>query len=131
MAVPTPEQGAQRPTHWAGTEPVQILASDGTQVGDPAVGLEPDALREMLRWMLIGRRLDRECIALQRQGQLTVDPGFEGQEAAQIGSATALGPLDFVWPTFREFAAALVRGVAPGRSTNQAPDRVAAISACR
>jgi 2-oxoisovalerate dehydrogenase E1 component alpha subunit len=67
----------------------------------------------MLRWMLLARRLDRECIALQRQGELTVYPGFEGQEAAQIGSAVALGPDDFVFPTFRELAAALVRGVDP------------------
>ena len=37
--------------------------------------------------MILARRLDRECIALQRQGELTVYPGFEGQEAAQIGSA--------------------------------------------
>ena len=61
--------------------------------------------------MILARRLDRECIALQRQGELTVYPGFEGQEAAQVGSAWALGPGDFIFPTFRELAAALVRGV--------------------
>ena len=38
-------------------------------------------LRELLRWMILARRLDRECIALQRQGELTVYPRFEGQEA--------------------------------------------------
>jgi pyruvate dehydrogenase E1 component alpha subunit len=63
--------------------------------------------------MVLARRLDRECIALQRQGELTVYPGFEGQEAAQVGSATALGVADMVWPTFRELAVALVRGVDP------------------
>jgi 2-oxoisovalerate dehydrogenase E1 component alpha subunit len=109
--VADPEQ--QPPVHWAGTEPRRVLASDGTVVGDPAVGLEPDDLRAMLRWMLIARRLDRECIALQRQGELTVYPGFEGQEAAQIGSATAIGAADMVWPTFRELAVALVRLVDP------------------
>jgi pyruvate dehydrogenase E1 component alpha subunit len=67
----------------------------------------------MFRWMVPARRLDRECIALQRQGELTVYPGFEGQEAAQLGSAIALGPDDFVWPTFRELAVALQRGVDP------------------
>jgi len=103
----------QAPAHWAGTAPQRILAPDGTAVGDPAVGLDPAGLRELLRWMLVARRLDRECIALQRQGQLTVYPGFEGQEAAQIGSATALAAADFVWPTFRELAVALVRGVDP------------------
>jgi pyruvate dehydrogenase E1 component alpha subunit len=50
-------------------------------------------------------------MALQRQGELTVYPPFEGQEAAQVGSAFALGPEDFVFPSFRELAAALVRGV--------------------
>jgi 2-oxoisovalerate dehydrogenase E1 component alpha subunit len=101
------------PAHWHGTEPARILAPDGSLVGDPDVGLNADELRAMLRWMLLARRLDRECIALQRQGELTVYPGFEGQEAAQIGSAMALGPDDFVFPTFRELAAALVRGVDP------------------
>jgi len=104
---------ASEPHHWRGTEPRRVLAPDGSLVGDPDVGLGPDDLRAMLRFMLLARRLDRECIALQRQGELTVYPGFEGQEAAQVGSAMALGPDDFVFPTFRELAAALVRGVDP------------------
>jgi pyruvate dehydrogenase E1 component alpha subunit len=61
--------------------------------------------------MIRARRLDRECMALQRQGELTVYPPFEGQDAAQVGSAFALGPDDFVFPSFRELAAALARGV--------------------
>src|SRR5206468_10519446 len=88
-----------------------ILAPDGSPIGDVDVGLSPGKLRELLRWMVLARRLDRECIALQRQGELTVYPGFEGQEAAQVGSAFALGELDFVWPTFRELAVAMVRDV--------------------
>jgi 2-oxoisovalerate dehydrogenase E1 component alpha subunit len=104
---------AQTPEHWRGAEPQRILAADGTAVGDPDVGLDADDLRSALRWMVLARRLDRECIALQRQGELTVYPGFEGQEAAQIGSAIALGTDDFVFPTFRELAVALVRGVDP------------------
>ena len=103
------------PRHWAGTAATRILAPDGTAVGDPAVGLGPDDLRDALRWMVLARRLDRECIALQRQGELTVYPGFEGQEAAQIGSAMALGAEDFIFPSFRELAVALARGVDPVR----------------
>jgi 2-oxoisovalerate dehydrogenase E1 component alpha subunit len=101
------------PAHWAGTEPVRILAADGTPVGDPDVGLDPDQLRQLLRHMVRARLLDRECMALQRQGELTVYPPFEGQEAAQVGSAFALGAEDWAFPTFRELAAALVRGVDP------------------
>jgi 2-oxoisovalerate dehydrogenase E1 component subunit alpha len=103
----------QPPAHWGGTEPRRVLAADGTVVGDPDVGLDAGELRALLRWMVVARRLDRECIALQRQGELTVYPGFEGQEAAQVGSAAALASRDMVWPTFRELAAALVRGVDP------------------
>jgi 2-oxoisovalerate dehydrogenase E1 component alpha subunit len=90
---------------------VQILAPDGTAMGDADVGLGDDQLRDLLRTMIRARRLDRECMALQRQGELTVYPPFEGQEAAQVGSAFALGPDDFVFPSFRELAAAIVRGV--------------------
>jgi 2-oxoisovalerate dehydrogenase E1 component alpha subunit len=92
-------------------EVVRVLDADGTPVGDTDVGLEPQRLRELLRLMVRSRRLDRECMALQRQGELTVYPPFEGQEAAQVGSALALGPDDFVFPSFRELAVAVARGV--------------------
>jgi len=91
--------------------PVRLVAPDGTAVGDTDVGLKPDELRDLLRLMILSRRLDGECMALQRQGELTVYPPFEGQEAAQVGSAFALEPDDFVFPSFRELAAAIVRGV--------------------
>ncbi len=90
---------------------VQVIAPDGSVTGDPDVGLSPDGLRELLRLMIRARFLDRECMALQRQGELTVYPPFEGQEAAQVASALALGPDDFVFPSFRELAAAIARGV--------------------
>jgi 2-oxoisovalerate dehydrogenase E1 component alpha subunit len=90
---------------------VRLIAEDGSAVGDTDVGLETDALRDLYRHMVRARRLDRECMALQRQGELTVYPPFEGQEAAQVGSAFALGADDFAFPSFRELAAALVRGV--------------------
>jgi 2-oxoisovalerate dehydrogenase E1 component alpha subunit len=94
-----------------GNDEVRVIGPDGSAVADTDVGLTAEQLRDLLKRMIVARRLDRECIALQRQGELTVYPGFEGQEAAQIGSATALGPDDFVFPTFRELAAAMVRGV--------------------
>ena len=90
---------------------VRLVAPDGSTVGDVEVGLSEEERRELLRLMIRCRRLDRECWALQRQGELTVYPPFEGQEAAQVGSAFALGPDDFVFPSFRELAAAVVRGV--------------------
>jgi len=90
---------------------LRLVAPDGAPVGDTDVGLSEDDLRELLRLMTLARRLDRECMALQRQGELTVYPPFEGQEAAQIGSAYALEPGDMAFPSFRELAAAIARGV--------------------
>jgi pyruvate dehydrogenase E1 component alpha subunit len=90
---------------------LQLVAPDGSATGDPDVGLSAAQLRELLRLMIRARRLDRGCMALQRQGELTVYPPFEGQEAAQVGSAFALGRDDFVFPSFRELAAAVTRGV--------------------
>jgi pyruvate dehydrogenase E1 component alpha subunit len=90
---------------------VRLVAPDGAAIGDADVGLSAEQLRQLLRLMIRARRLDRECVALQRQGELTVYPPFEGQEAAQVGSAFALEPDDFVFPSFRELAAAIARGV--------------------
>jgi pyruvate dehydrogenase E1 component alpha subunit len=93
------------------SDPVRLIAPDGTPNGTVDVGLSADELRELLRLMILARAIDRDCVALQRQGELTVYPAFLGQEAAQVGSAFALGPDDFVFPSFRELAAAIVRGV--------------------
>ena len=95
------------------SEPLRLVDADGNAVGDTDVGLDRADLRSLYRWMLFARHVDRECNSLQRDGELTVYPGFEGQEAAQVGSAFALGKDDFVFPTFRELAAAVVRGVDP------------------
>jgi 2-oxoisovalerate dehydrogenase E1 component alpha subunit len=112
-ASSTLELEMDAPAHWSGTEPVRILDADGIAVADPDVGLDQERLRRLYVDMVRARRLDRECMALQRQGELTVYPPFEGQEAAQVGSAAALGEEDWTFPTFRELAAALVRGVDP------------------
>jgi pyruvate dehydrogenase E1 component alpha subunit len=58
--------------------------------------------------MLLARELDRESVAMQRQGIL---PGYapaRGQEAAQVGSASALDRArDFAFPTYRELGVAV------------------------
>ena len=70
-----------------------------------------DELRELYRLMALVRRADLEATALQRQGELAVYPPLVGQEAAQVGSAFALGADDWMFPSYRELGAALVRGV--------------------
>src|SRR5205809_6455951 len=93
-------------------DPTRVIAPDGTSDVDPAdLGLKDEDLRELLRLLILARRADLEATALQRQGELAVYPPMLGQEAAQVGSAFALQREDFVFPSYREMAVALVRRV--------------------
>src|SRR5699024_2805997 len=53
---------------------------------------------------------DRNAINLQRQGRIGTYPPFRSQEAAQAGSAHALGKGDWVFPTYRDHGATLTFG---------------------
>ncbi|WP_415394280.1 thiamine pyrophosphate-dependent enzyme (plasmid) [Rhodococcus globerulus] len=59
------------------------------------------------------RALDDAAFALQRQGELGLWLQSRGQEAAQVGSITAVNSTDHVFPSYREHAAALSRGISP------------------
>ncbi|GAA0344463.1 pyruvate dehydrogenase (acetyl-transferring) E1 component subunit alpha [Bacillus carboniphilus] len=56
------------------------------------------------------RTFDRKAISLQRQGRLGTYAPFEGQEAAQVGSALSLEENDWLFPTYRDHAASLTFG---------------------
>jgi len=100
-----------------GEEPhlVQLLTPEGELVEDPEyrVDFSDEQLRSLYRDLLLVRRLDAEATALQRQGELGIWASLLGQEAAQVGSARALGPGDHAFPTYREHGVAWCRGVDP------------------
>lgn len=97
-------------------EPVHLVDPDGTYHEDSEhpVDLDDDALKELYRHMVVTRKVDREAINLQRQGQLGVYASCMGQEAAQVGGAYALSANDWVFPSYREMGAAVVKGVDTG-----------------
>src|SRR5437763_12879837 len=96
------EQDAQAPR--------RVLTPDGGP--DPSsLDVPADDLRELYRLTALTRRADVEATALQRTGQLAVYPPLLGQEAAQVGSAYALRSSDWIFPSYREHGAAIVRGV--------------------
>ncbi|MFC4224426.1 thiamine pyrophosphate-dependent dehydrogenase E1 component subunit alpha [Lysinibacter cavernae] len=65
------------------------------------------------RDMLTTRTIDITGTNLQRQGQLGLWPPSHGQEGGQVGSAHAAKAQDHVFPSYREHAVGLIRGVDP------------------
>lgn len=107
--------------HGAGTQDprtdmVQLLSPTGERVHHEVYSARADhldraALEGLYRDMALTRRFDTEATSLQRQGELGLWPPSLGQEAAQVGSARALAPQDFVFPSYREHGVAWVRGL--------------------
>ncbi len=97
---------------WQLKEFFQILKEDGTLVDERLKpSLSSDELIELYRWMVRGRTYDERALALQRQGRLGTYAPLSGQEAAQVGSAWALGPNDWLFPSYREHLAMAIRGL--------------------
>jgi pyruvate dehydrogenase E1 component alpha subunit len=94
---------------------IQLLAPDGTLRTDPRAALEvtPELCRALFRDMVLARRFDEEALALQRQGELGLWLMSLGQEASQVGSIRAIDGNDYVFPSYREHAAGLCRGLSP------------------
>ena len=67
---------------------LQILTPDGELVGDPP--MDVDLTSRLFEAMIAARQYDRKATSIQKQGRLATYAPFEGQEAAQVGSAAAL-----------------------------------------
>lgn len=97
----------------------RILTPDGARIPNPQLDrfvqdVDSAQLRALLRDMVVLRRIDTEGVALQRQGQLGLWAPCQGQEATQIGTARALAPQDYVFPSYRETGVIYARGAQPG-----------------
>jgi len=87
-----------------------VLREDGS--AHPAeVGMADEEVLRLHRWMVLGRELDERMITLQRQGRIGFYVGAIGEEAAIIGAAAAMEEQDWIFPSYREHAAALMRGM--------------------
>jgi pyruvate dehydrogenase E1 component alpha subunit len=95
----------------AGT--VRMIEQDG-RVAPGADGLPPAAeLLDGYRALVLARRLNEQAGALVRQGRLAVYPSSRGQEACQVAAAAVLDERDWLFPTYRDTAAIVARGVDP------------------
>ncbi len=73
--------------------------------------LPREEAERLYRAVIRARFFDEKAVTLQRQGRLGVYPPHLGQEAAQVGLGLALGPKDWVVPSYRENALMLTVGV--------------------
>ncbi len=89
---------------------VQILSDQGAVKRDQEPSIPPDDLLKLYRLMVLSRQLDDRMMKLQRQGRIAFYLQSMGEEAAVLGSAYALEPQDWIFPAYRESAAAFLRG---------------------
>jgi 2-oxoisovalerate dehydrogenase E1 component alpha subunit len=113
MATPiheSPSNQAQ-PASAALLDIVEVQREDGSL--DPAHDpkLEPDFVLRLYRHMVFIRMLDERLVLLQRQGRIAFHIGSLGEEATVLGSAAALRDSDWIFPSYREFGAAIWRGM--------------------
>ncbi len=89
---------------------IRVMRPDGSLIGEPP-DLTDEEVIELYRVMLRTRIIDERAVMLQRQGRIGFHIGSLGEEATIIGSAFAMRPQDWLFPCYREFGAALMRGL--------------------
>ncbi|MEU5419376.1 pyruvate dehydrogenase (acetyl-transferring) E1 component subunit alpha [Streptomyces sp. NPDC001407] len=91
-------------------EPYRLLGTDA------AAGLDPELLKRLYGQLVRGRRYNGQATALTRQGRLAVYPSSTGQEACQVAAGLVLEERDWLFPSYRDTLAAVVRGIDPVRA---------------
>jgi pyruvate dehydrogenase E1 component alpha subunit len=89
------------------------VIGDGSAIPDGEVtGLTGDDLLRLHREMVLLRTFDERAVVYQRQGRIGTYAIFWGHEAIQVGAHAALDAgRDWVFPSYRESAVGLLRGV--------------------
>ena len=88
------------------------MIGDGDTVPDGTVdGLTDPDLLELYRGLVLLRTYDERSVVYHRQGRIGTYAIFWGHEAMQVGSAYALDDEDWIFPSYRESAIGLLRGL--------------------
>src|SRR3954447_19059506 len=74
-------------------------------------GLDERDLLDLYRQLVLLRTYDQCSVVYHRQGRIGTDAIFWGHEAMQVGSACALEYDDWIFPSYRESAIGLLRGM--------------------
>jgi TPP-dependent pyruvate/acetoin dehydrogenase alpha subunit len=88
------------------------VIGDGEAIADGEVdGLGPDELLALYRDLVLLRTYDERSVVYHRQGRIGTYAIFWNHEAMQAGSAFALEERDWIFPSYRESAIGLLRGM--------------------
>jgi pyruvate dehydrogenase E1 component alpha subunit len=88
------------------------VIGDGEAVPDGEVdGLDDDDLLALYRDLVLLRTYDERSVVYHRQGRIGTYAIFWNHEAMQAGSAYALEERDWIFPSYRESAIGLLRGI--------------------
>src|SRR5262245_7857060 len=79
--------------------------------GEAVPGLAESDLLALYRDMVLLRTYDERSVVYHRQGRIGTYAIFWNHEAMQAGSAYALGDDDWIFPSYRESAIGLLRGM--------------------
>ncbi|GAO03717.1 2-oxoisovalerate dehydrogenase subunit alpha 2, mitochondrial [Anaeromyxobacter sp. PSR-1] len=96
---------------WEAAFPIFRVLDDHGDADPRHATLGPQEALELHRHLVRARALDARMTALQRQGRIGFYVGAEGEEACVVGAAAAMAPQDWLFPCYREHAAALLRGL--------------------
>ncbi len=94
------------------SEPLRIIG-DGRSLPDAPLpdGLAEKDLLELYRWLVLLRTFDLRAVALQRQGRIGTYALYYGEEGTQAGPLYACEDADWVFPSYRQNAIGILRGV--------------------
>ena len=88
------------------------VIGDGEAIPDGEVaGLSPDDLLQLYRNLVLLRTYDERSVVYHRQGRIGTYAIFWNHEAMQAGSVFALEERDWIFPSYRESAIGLLRGI--------------------
>jgi pyruvate dehydrogenase E1 component alpha subunit len=88
------------------------VIGDGADVPDGEVeGLDEQGLLDLYRSLILLRTYDERSVVYHRQGRIGTYAIFWNHEAMQAGAVHALADEDWIFPSYRESAIGLLRGL--------------------
>jgi len=101
--------GTEAPAGARGEDELRRVIDEGREVE----GVGEQELLELYRSLVLLRTYDERSLVYHRQGRIGTYAIFWNHEAMQVGSVHALAEEDWIFPSYRESAIGLLRGISP------------------